>query len=75
MQISAAKFKTNCLGLMDDVRRTRKPVLITKRGRPVARLMPVEDTVTKSLHGYLKGSVTVKEDIVAPIDEEWDAER
>jgi len=42
MQISAAKFKANCLGLMEDVRRTRKPVLITKRGRPIAQLTPVE---------------------------------
>ena len=75
MQISAAKFKANCLGLMEDVRRTRKPVLITKRGHPIARLTPVEDKKPASLYGYLKGSVIVKGDIVSPIDEVWDAER
>lgn len=37
MQISAAQFKAGCLKLMDEVKKTREPIIITKRGRPVAQ--------------------------------------
>ena len=39
-EIAAGKFKDVCLKLLDEVARTRSPVVITKRGRPVAQLMP-----------------------------------
>ena len=39
--IAAGKFKARCLTLMDDVQATRQPILITKRGKPVAKLVPV----------------------------------
>jgi len=41
--VSAAEFKAKCLRLMDEVAETRQPVVITKRGRPVARLEPVRE--------------------------------
>ena len=40
MEISAAEFKAKCLKLMDEIARTRKPIVITKRGKPVARIVP-----------------------------------
>jgi prevent-host-death family protein len=38
--IAAAKFKAHCLSLMDDVHKNREPIVITKRGKPVAKLVP-----------------------------------
>lgn len=70
--ISAAKFKAECLQLMDDVAATHEEIIITKRGKPVARLMPVHEAPRK-LFGCMEGTVTYLGDIVSPIDEEWDA--
>lgn len=73
-KIAAAKFKAQCLTLMDDVYRTRQPVVITKRGRPIAKLAPL-DKVKDDFFDSLKGQVRVVGDIVSPIVplEDWDA--
>ena len=69
-QISAGEFKTHCLRLMDEVTTTRAELVITKRGKPVARLVPVDGTVAESF-GALRGSVIAHEDIVAPDHDSW----
>jgi prevent-host-death family protein len=69
--VAAAQFKAKCLQLVDEVARTRKSIVITKRGRPLARLVPLEPEVPVSL----EGSVSYGGDIVGPTGEEWDAER
>lgn len=74
MKVAAAKFKSQCLALMDEVARKRKEVVITKRGRPVARLVPVEAEVG-ALFGSMRGTGRVVGDIVAPTGERWHAER
>ncbi|MDE2261839.1 MAG: type II toxin-antitoxin system Phd/YefM family antitoxin [Gammaproteobacteria bacterium] len=72
MNISAAQFKAECLKLMDEVEKTRQPIVITKHGRPVAQLAPVPADTT-SLFGYMKGTMRVKGDVMAPLDVEWSA--
>jgi prevent-host-death family protein len=47
IQIPAGEFKARCLKLMDEVRATRRPIVITKRGKPVARLVPVEEVTPR----------------------------
>ena len=74
MKIAAAKFKSQCLALMDEVARKRKEVIITKRGRPIAKLVPVEGE-TNVLFGGMRGTGRVVGDIVAPTGERWNAER
>ena len=74
MKIAAAKFKSQCLALMDEVARKRKEVIITKRGRPVAKLVPVESD-TNELFGGMRGTARVTGDIVAPIRARWHAAR
>ena len=71
-EIAAGAFKARCLKLMDEVRRGRVPVVITKRGEPVAKLAPLDER-PPPLFGCLAGSVTVVGDIVAPIDVAWEA--
>ena len=70
--VGAAEFKANCLKIMDEVQRTREPVVVTKRGRPMVRLVPAE-VARPRLFGCMKGTVTILGDIVEPIDVEWNA--
>ena len=72
-EISAAEFKAKCLKLMDSVEHNRAHIVITKRGRPVAKLVPY-DEVAPSIFGYLAGTATIIGDIVAPLDLKWNAE-
>ena len=70
MDIPAAVFKAECLKLMDEVARTGQPVVITKHGKPVAQLVPIP-AQSRSLFGYMKNTVQIKGDVIAPVDEEW----
>ncbi|MBK8101411.1 MAG: type II toxin-antitoxin system prevent-host-death family antitoxin [Planctomycetes bacterium] len=69
--IAAGKFKARCLALLDEVAATHQPVIITKRGRPVARVLPIENAKPPSL----LGSILEEHDLLSPIDERWDADR
>ena len=75
MNMPAGQFKAKCLKLMDHVRETHEPVVITKFGKPVAKLVPVEEKGREPLFGILRDAAMVKGDIVAPAGEKWDAER
>jgi prevent-host-death family protein len=66
--VAAAEFKANCLRLMDEVAQQRRPIVITKRGKPVAKLVPVEQEPT-DLFGYMAGSARICGDIISPIDD------
>ena len=74
IEIPAGEFKARCLRLMDEVQKTRRPVVITKRGKPVAKLVPAEEEIP-SIFGRMKGTVTILGDIISPIEQEWNAER
>ena len=69
--IGAGEFKDKCLQLIDEVAERRQPLIITKRGQPRAKLVPIEST--RSLFGAMAGSVTHEEDIVSPLDVHWEA--
>jgi prevent-host-death family protein len=56
-KIGAAAFKANCLRILDEVERSGEPVTVTKRGRAVAELKPVEKRERRSIIGAMKGSV------------------
>lgn len=67
--IAATDFKAHCLELLDEVERTREGITVTKRGKPVARLVPLHDVSIT-----LEGSVRYGGDIVAPTGESWEAD-
>jgi prevent-host-death family protein len=71
--LAAGKFKANCLAIMDEVKAKREPVLITKHGKPVAMLTPVEET-DDPIFGFLRDKATIVGDIVSPVVplEDWD---
>jgi len=72
----ASEFKARCLRVMDQVRATREPVTITKRGKPVAKLVPA-DRQGDDVFGRLKGVIEIVGDIESPVvaTEEWEANR
>lgn len=72
IQVAASEFKAKCLALLDQVAETGETIVVTKRGKPVARVVPPEPPVS------LKGSVTFHvsdEELMQPVyDGPWDAE-
>jgi len=72
--MAAGEFKAKCLQVMDQVHSTRKPVVITKRGKPIAKLVPAGES-RASAFDSLKGKIEILGDIVSPIvpPEDWDA--
>jgi prevent-host-death family protein len=71
-EVSAGEFKARCLALMDEVRDSGGEYVITKRGEPVAKLVPVR-MERRPLLGSMKGTVRTLGDIVSPLDEPWAA--
>jgi len=70
--IPAAVFKAKCLTLMDDVRSTKRPLLITKRGKPVAKLVPVDEPKDDFI-GRLKGIFELAPDLEKDPPEPWES--
>ncbi len=72
----AGKFKATCLAVLDEVEAKRQPVVVTKNGRPVAKVVPLEIPAdVDPLDAFLfPGKVEIVGDIMAPLytDEEWD---
>ena len=71
-KMGAGAFKVHCLAVMDEVQSKRESVLITKRGKPVAKLVPVGNE-KDDIFGFLKGKITILGDVVSPAltPEEW----
>lgn len=69
--VPAGRFKAECLGLLDHVAETGATLVVTKRGRPVARLVPME----RESQRPLLGSVEFLGDVITPLGEDWEAER
>jgi prevent-host-death family protein len=70
--MAAGAFKVHCLKVMDEVQAKRQAVLITKRGKPVAKLVPVEQE-KDDIFGFYKGKIKINGNIVSPAfsPEEW----
>ena len=64
--INASDFKARCLAILDQVRDTGEPVVILKRGRPVAELWPSAASKSTFPQMELAGTVTVVGDIIGP---------
>jgi prevent-host-death family protein len=77
--VPAGEFKAKCLAIMDEVQAGGEAIVITKRGKPVVRVVPLEDssdakTTHESIFGFMRGKGTIIGDIVDPIipEEDWD---
>jgi prevent-host-death family protein len=70
--ISAADFKATCLQVLDTVAETRQGVVVTKRGKPVARVVPLVNR-PDNIVGAMKGAIEILGDIVGPVGARWKA--
>jgi prevent-host-death family protein len=76
--IAISKFKATCLSLLEQVRTTGEPLLVTKRGKPVAQVLPPPppEPAKKSAFGAMRGTIEILGDIVEPVGtEDWEALR
>ena len=71
-KMAAGVFKANCLAVMDEVQAKRETIVITKHGKPVAKLVPI-NTDKDEIFGFLAGKGKVMGDVVSPAltPEEW----
>jgi prevent-host-death family protein len=65
-QMPASAFKARCLSVMDDVQATGEPVIVTKRGKPVVKVVPVKPE-KDDIFGFMAGKFTIVGDIESPV--------
>lgn len=77
-EVAISEFKAKCLGMLEEVCKTRKPIRVTRFGKPVAEVVPpAPQPRSKRWLGAMAGSAEIVGDIVGPIGsfEDWDAFR
>ncbi|MGD0907560.1 MAG: type II toxin-antitoxin system prevent-host-death family antitoxin [Candidatus Acidiferrales bacterium] len=65
-QMRASTFKAHCLSVMDKIQATGEPVIVTKRGKPVVKVVPVESK-KNDIFGFMEGKFKIVGDIEAPV--------
>ncbi len=73
-EIAISEFKAKCLALLDQVQKTKTPILITRFGKPVAEVIPPSPKPTSDWMGSMKGKIEILGDIVSPANEPEDWE-
>jgi prevent-host-death family protein len=73
--LAAAEFKARCLELMERVRETRTEYVVTKHGRPVAKLVPYAPPARPSFFGWARGTVLQYDHPFEPVDGDYDINR
>jgi prevent-host-death family protein len=70
--IAATDFKAHCLAILEEVRQTRQPLVVTRHGKPVAEISPYV-AKRSTQENSLKGSILHQGDLISPIDVRWDS--
>ena len=71
-EVAVSTFKAQCLALLEDVRSTKSPLVITKRGKPVAKLVPIDEPKDDFI-GRLKGVFEVVGELDSDPPEVWES--
>lgn len=72
--IAVSQFKAHALKILDQVSKTQESVVITKRGKPLAEVVPIRSADKNAEPGKLSDTLVFEKDIVSPLGEEmWDA--
>jgi prevent-host-death family protein len=76
-EIAISEFKTKCLAILDQVQKTRQPIRITRRGRPIAEVGPPKPIDNRDWIGSMKSTSKILGDIISPASDEseWEALR
>lgn len=76
-RMKTTEFKRKCLEAVDDVARTGEPLVVTRRGKAVVRIVPVDPAPARkptTLHAIMKGLVEARGDIISPVDVRWNVD-
>jgi len=75
--VAISTFKARCLALLEDVARTGEPLLVTKRGKPLARVTSSDNSRSRSPQETLRNTVETRGDVIAPVvpPAAWNATR
>ncbi len=76
-EIAISEFKAKCLALLDQVQKTKTPIVVTRFGKPVAQVTPITTAATADWMGSMKGTIEILGDIISPAndEDEWEALR
>ena len=72
MRMPAGTFKARCLAVMKKVQATGEPVIVTRRGTPVVKVVPAQSE-NNDIFGFMTGKVKIVGDIESPIPVEWES--
>ena len=74
-EIAVSEFKAKCLSLLDQVQKTKTPILVTRHGKPIAEVLPPSPIPQASWMGAMKDSIEILGDIISPANEpgDWEA--
>lgn len=78
VEVAISEFKAKCLALLEQVRRTRQPIRVTRHGKPIAEVVPPSIIVDRDAWiGSMKDSIEILGDIISPADDEddWEVNR
>jgi prevent-host-death family protein len=70
--VPATEFKSRCLALLEEVRETRQPLVVTRHGKPVVEISPYA-LKDDALVNPLKNSIVLQNDLISPLEERWDS--
>jgi prevent-host-death family protein len=73
--VGAGAFKAKCLSIMDEVHNGRGEVVVTKRGKPFVKIVPIKPEKPESIFGFLKGKAKIVGDIMEPTMSDQDVAR
>ena len=72
-KIAISQFKAHCLEIIESLQSDHQPIIITKRDKPIAKVMPLENEKI-SLFGMFRSRGKINGDIISPIEEKWNAQ-
>ena len=73
-EVAISEFKAKCLALLEQVQKTKKPIRVTRFGKPVAEVVPPSPASPADWLGSMKDTIEIVGDIVSPANEESDWE-
>lgn len=73
-EIAISEFKAHCLELISKLEASKKTIVITKRNKPIAKVIPFEKEAKKTLFGSMKDKASINNNIIKPINEKWNVE-
>ncbi len=76
-EVAISEFKAKCLAIFDEVQKTKQPVRVTRRGKPIGEVIPPSTTAPRDWMKSMRGEVKILGDIISPASDpdDWEVLR